>query len=180
MSNHESATGINPPDDINVIVEVPYGGEPVKYEMDKATGRLVVDRILHTSMRYPGNYGFVPGTLADDGDPIDVLIASQQQIIPGAVINCRPIGVLLMHDEAGSDEKILAVPATQVSAIYKNIKDYRDLPEMQLQQIAHFFEHYKELESAKWVRIEGWADAQRARELITDSIERLALREKAA
>lgn len=180
MSDHESATGINPPDDINVIVEVPYGGEPVKYEMDKGTGRLVVDRILHTSMRYPGNYGFVPGTLADDGDPIDVLIASQQQIIPGAVINCRPIGVLLMHDEAGSDEKILAVPSTQVSAIYKNIKDYRDLPEMQLQQIAHFFEHYKELESAKWVRIQGWADAQCARDLVMKSIERLSLRGKAA
>lgn len=180
MTVHETSPGIQPPGDINVIVEVPFGGEPVKYEMDKTTGRLVVDRILQTSMRYPGNYGFVPGTLAEDGDPIDVLILTPQQIVPGAVMNCRPVGVLMMHDEAGPDEKIIAVPSTRVSSVYKAIKDHRDLPGAQLQQIAHFFEHYKELESAKWVRVDGWDDAQAAHKLILKAIERLVHHQKIA
>ncbi|MFT3731770.1 MAG: inorganic diphosphatase [Hyphomicrobium sp.] len=180
MTIQEIGIGNEPPEDINVIVEVPSGGEPVKYEMDKATGRLIVDRILFTSMRYPGNYGFVPGTLAEDNDPIDVLVVAHQQFVPASVVNCRPIGVLLMHDEAGPDEKIVAVPSTRVSAIYKGIKDYKDLPEIQLQQIVHFFQHYKELESSKWVRVDGWGDAEAARELITKAIDRLTCRNHVA
>jgi len=164
--------GENPPHDINVIVEVPIGGEPVKYEMDKDAGTLVVDRILYTSMRYPGNYGFVPHTLSDDGDPIDILIANQRPIIPGAVINCRAIGVLHMTDEAGRDEKILAVPTSKVSAMYDKINNYRDLPPLLLRQIEHFFQRYKDLEDGKWVTIDGWGDEAEARENIVNAIER--------
>ncbi len=180
MKITDTAIGFNPPEDINVIVEVSSGGEPVKYEMDKASGRLVVDRILFTSMRYPGNYGFVPGTLAEDKDPIDVLVMAHQPFLPGSVVNCRPIGVLLMNDEAGPDEKILAVPSTRVSAIYKGITNYADLPEIQLAQIVHFFQHYKELESSKWVCVTGWRDAEAARGLITKAIDRLMRRDNAA
>ncbi|MGE8940296.1 inorganic diphosphatase [Leptospira interrogans] len=162
--------GNNPPDDINVIVEVPIGGEPVKYEMDKASGTLFVDRMLYTAMRYPGNYGFVPHTLSEDGDPIDVLIANQRPLIPGCVINCRPVGVLRMTDEKGGDEKVIAVPSDQVTARYTRIKSYRDLPDILVQQIAHFFEHYKDLEKSKWVRIDEWGDANDAREMITRAI----------
>ncbi len=164
--------GENPPHDINVVVEVPIGGEPVKYEMDKDAGTLVVDRILYTSMRYPGNYGFVPHTLSDDGDPIDVLIANQRPIIPGAVINCRAIGVLHMTDEEGEDEKILAVPTSKVSAMYDKINNYRDLPPLLLRQIEHFFQRYKDLEDGKWVKIDGWGDEAEARENIVNAIER--------
>ncbi|MCP4935232.1 MAG: inorganic diphosphatase [bacterium] len=164
--------GENPPHDINVVVEVPIGGEPVKYEMDKDAGTLVVDRILYTSMRYPGNYGFVPHTLSDDGDPIDILIANQLPIIPGAVINCRAIGVLHMIDEAGEDEKILALPTSRVSAMYDKINNYRDLPPLLLRQIEHFFQRYKDLEDGKWVKIDGWGDEVEARENIVRSIER--------
>ena len=164
--------GENPPHDINVVVEVPIGGEPVKYEMDKDAGTLFVDRILYTSMRYPGNYGFVPHTLSDDGDPIDVLIANQRPIIPGAVMNCRAIGVLHMTDEAGEDEKILAVPTSKVSAMYDKINNYRDLPPLLLRQIEHFFQRYKDLEDGKWVKIDGWGDEAEARENIVRSIER--------
>jgi len=164
--------GHNPPNDINVIVEVPIGGEPVKYEMDKASGTLFVDRMLYTAMRYPGNYGFVPHTLSEDGDPIDVLIANQRSLIPGCVINCRPVGVLRMTDEKGGDEKVIAVPAERVTARYDKVRDYRDLPQILIQQIAHFFEHYKDLENGKWVRIEQWGDADDARELIQRAIDR--------
>ncbi len=160
------AVGYNPPDDINVIVEVPIGGEPVKYELDKASGTLFVDRMLYTAMRYPGNYGFVPHTLSEDGDPIDVLIANQRPLIPGCVINCRPVGVLVMSDEKGGDEKVIAVPSSRVTARYDKVKSYRDLPDILVQQIAHFFEHYKDLENSKWVRIERWGDADEAREMI--------------
>ncbi len=163
--------GDNPPHDINVIVEVPIGGEPVKYEMDKASGTLFVDRVLYTAMRYPGNYGFVPHTLSDDGDPVDVLIANQRQLIPGAVMNCRPVGVLYMRDEAGADEKIIAVPSGRVSAMYDNIDSYRDLPAMQIRQIAHFFQRYKDLEDGKWVEISRWGDDAEARELVAKAIE---------
>ncbi len=158
--------GYNTPDDINVIVEVPIGGEPVKYELDKASGTLFVDRMLYTAMRYPGNYGFVPHTLSEDGDPIDVLIANQRPLIPGCVINCRPVGVLVMSDEKGGDEKVIAVPSSRVTARYDKVKSYRDLPDILVQQIAHFFEHYKDLENGKWVRIERWGDADEAREMI--------------
>ena len=164
--------GEDPPNDINVIIEVPVGGEPIKYEMDKASGALVVDRFLYTSMRYPGNYGFVPHTLSDDGDPIDVLVANTRVITPGAVINCRPIGVLLMQDEAGGDEKVLAVPSTRLTRRYENVYEYSDLPQITLDQIAHFFEHYKDLEEGKWVEVQGWGDAAKARAMIAEAITR--------
>lgn len=162
--------GENPPEDINVIVEVPYGGEPVKYEMDKDAGTVVVDRILYTSMRYPGNYGFVPHTLSDDGDPIDVLIANKRALIPGSVINCRPIGILHMTDEAGGDEKLVAVPSPKVSAMFADIYSIHDLPEILVRQIAHFFERYKDLEDGKWVKIDRWGDADEAKQNITKAI----------
>ncbi|MGI9354367.1 MAG: inorganic diphosphatase [Rhizobiaceae bacterium] len=163
--------GNNPPEDINVIVEVPIGGEPVKYEMDKDAGAMIVDRILYTAMQYPGNYGFVPHTISDDGDPVDVLIANQRPIIPGAVINCRPVGALLMKDEAGQDEKLIAVPSSRVSAMYGGICSIFDLPEIQLKRIAHFFERYKDLEDGKWVKVDRWADADEAKELIRTAID---------
>ncbi|MEE9315376.1 MAG: inorganic diphosphatase [Rhizobiaceae bacterium] len=162
--------GNNPPHDINVIVEVPIGGEPIKYEMDKESGAMVVDRILYTAMRYPGNYGFVPHTLSDDGDPIDVLIANQRPLIPGAVINCKPIGVLFMEDEAGGDEKIIAVPSGQVSALFEKTNSIYDLADILRRQIAHFFEHYKDLEDGKWVKIDRWGDADEAKGLIVKAI----------
>jgi inorganic pyrophosphatase len=164
--------GRNPPEEVNVIVEVPVGGEPIKYEMDKAAGTLVVDRFLYTAMRYPGNYGFIPHTLSDDGDPCDVLIANQRGIVPGAVIAVRPVGVLKMQDEAGGDEKIIAVPVPRLTRRYEKVHDYLDLPEITLKQIEHFFEHYKDLESSKWVKVLGWGDADEARRLIVESIER--------
>ncbi len=164
--------GSNPPHDINVVVEVPIGGEPVKYEMDKDSGTMVVDRILYTSMRYPGNYGFVPHTLCGDGDPIDVLIANQVPIVPGAIINCRPVGVLFMRDEKGEDEKVIAVPSETVSAMFNTVGNFRDLPEILRRQIAHFFQRYKDLEDGKWVEIERWGDEVEARELIVQAIER--------
>lgn len=164
--------GRNPPKEVNVIVEVPVGGEPIKYEMDKKAGTLVVDRFLYTSMRYPGNYGFVPHTLSDDGDPIDVLIANQRSIVPGAVIAVRPVGVLKMKDEAGGDEKIIAVPVTRLTRRYENVLNYKDLPEITLQQIEHFFAHYKDLEGGKWVKVLGWGDAAEAEQMILDAIAR--------
>jgi inorganic pyrophosphatase len=168
------AIGNNPPDDINVIVEVPIGGEPIKYELDKAAGTLVVDRFLHTPMRYPGNYGFVPHTLSEDGDPIDVLIANTRPIFPGAVINVRPVGILNMTDESGGDEKIIAVPSPKLTQRYVNIQNHSDLPQITLEQIQHFFEHYKDLEPGKWVRIMGWGDAGAAKQRIQEAIDRAA------
>ena len=164
--------GRNPPEEVNVIVEVPVGGEPIKYEMDKAAGTLVVDRFLYTAMRYPGNYGFIPHTLSEDGDPCDVLIANQRGIVPGAVIAVRPVGVLKMEDEAGGDEKIIAVPVPRLTRRYERVLDYTDLPEITLKQIEHFFEHYKDLESNKWVKVLGWGDAAEAKGLITAAIDR--------
>lgn len=164
--------GTNPPEDINVVVEVPVGGEPIKYEMDKRSGTLFVDRFLYTPMRYPGNYGFVPHTLSDDGDPIDVLVCNTRVIVPGAVINCRPIGVLVMEDDGGQDEKILAVPSDHVSLRYSSVMNFSDLPTITTDQIQHFFEHYKDLEREKWVRIDHWGDEKEARQLISEAIER--------
>jgi inorganic pyrophosphatase len=166
------STGANPPEEVNVIVEVPVGGEPIKYEMDKAAGTLVVDRFLYTAMRYPGNYGFIPHTLSDDGDPCDVLIANQRGIVPGAVVAVRPVGVLRMRDEAGGDEKIVAVPVPRLTRRHESVHDYRDLPEITIKQIEHFFQHYKDLESSKWVEMLGWGDAAEARQVIVESIER--------
>ena len=166
------AIGNNPPEDVNVIVEVPVGGHPIKYEMDKEAGTLVVDRFLYTPMTYPGNYGFVPHTLSEDGDPIDVLIASTRPLVPGCVINVRPIGVLKMEDNSGKDEKIIAVPSPKLTLRYEKVKDYTDLPEITLKQIEHFFEHYKDLEPGKWVKLLGWGDAAEARKLIAEAIAR--------
>jgi inorganic pyrophosphatase len=166
------AIGENPPEDVNVIVEVSVGGQPIKYEMDKKSGTLVVDRFLYTPMSYPGNYGFVPHTLAEDGDPIDVLICNTRELLPGCLINVRPIGALMMEDDKGIDEKIIAVPSSRLTKRYVGINDFNDLPAITLQQIQHFFEHYKDLEPGKWVKIGDWMDANVARRMITDSIER--------
>ncbi|HEY8537515.1 MAG TPA: inorganic diphosphatase [Steroidobacteraceae bacterium] len=168
------AVGKNPPDEVNVIVEVPVGGEPIKYEMDKESGTLVVDRFLYTSMRYPGNYGFIPHTLSEDGDPCDVLIANQRGIVPGAVVAVRPVGVLRMQDEAGLDEKIVAVPTTRLTRRYEKVLNYSDLPEITIKQIEHFFQHYKDLESSKWVKVLGWGDAAEAKQVIREAMERAA------
>ena len=168
------AVGNNPPLDINVIIEVPVGGEPIKYEMDKASGTLVVDRFLHTPMRYPGNYGFVPHTLSADGDPIDVLVCNTRALVPGAVINCRPVGVLVMEDEGGGDEKIVAVPSRKLTKRYDKIENYSDLPEISVQQIEHFFSHYKDLEPGKWAKIGHWGDAAEAQKLILQAIARVS------
>jgi inorganic pyrophosphatase len=164
--------GKNPPDDVNVIVEVPVGGQPIKYEMDKEAGTLIVDRFLYTPMHYPGNYGFVPHTLCEDGDPIDVLICNTRPLVPGCVINVRPIGVMLMEDDGGKDEKIIAVPVQKLTRRYDKVHNYTDLPEITLKQIQHFFEHYKDLEPGKWVKIGDWMDVDVAKQLIVDSIER--------
>jgi inorganic pyrophosphatase len=172
MNLERITVGDDAPNDINVIIEVPVGGEPIKYEMDKDSGTLVVDRFLYTSMRYPGNYGFVPHTLSDDGDPIDVLVANTRAITPGAVVNCRPIGVLMMKDEAGGDEKVVAVPSTRLTRRYENVKDITDLPQITLDQIAHFFEHYKDLEDGKWVEVERWGGVDDAKRLIKEAIDR--------
>lgn len=164
------AIGKNPPDDINVIIEVPVGGEPIKYEMDKASGTLFVDRFLYTPMRYPGNYGFIPHTLSLDGDPIDVIVCNTRAIVPGAVINCRPVGVLMMEDDGGGDEKIIAVPTSKLTPRYSNIKTYTDLPDILIDQIKHFFAHYKDLEPGKFVKINGWVNVEEAKKEIMDGV----------
>ena len=163
--------GANPPHDVNVIIEIPIGGEPIKYELDKTSGALFVDRFLYTAMRYPGNYGFIPHTLADDGDPIDVLVANTRALVPGTVISARPVGVLIMSDEAGQDEKIIAVPSRGLTRNYDHVDEYTDLPQIKLDRIAHFFEHYKDLEPDKWAALERWGDAQEARQLIQSAID---------
>lgn len=164
--------GKNPPEDVNVIIEVPVGGHPIKYEMDKEAGTLFVDRFLYTPMAYPGNYGFVPHTLSDDGDPIDVLVCNTRQLIPGCVINVRPIGVLIMEDNNGQDEKIIAVPSPELTLRYADVHNFDDLPDITLKQIQHFFEHYKDLEPGKWVKIGDWRDAAFARRMIVEAIDR--------
>lgn len=164
--------GKNPPDIFNVLIEIPQGGYPVKYEVDKKSGALFVDRFLHTSMIYPANYGFIPHTLSDDGDPCDVLVVGQIPVIPGCIIPCRPIGALLMEDEAGHDEKILAVPIDKLHPFYSKIKSYKDLPEILCEQIAHFFQHYKDLEKGKWVKITKWIGPKDAKKIIQQSIDR--------
>ena len=164
--------GDNPPKDVNVIVEVTVGGQPIKYELDKEAGTLVVDRFLYTPMTYPGNYGFVPHTLAQDGDPIDVLVCNTRQLVPGCVVNVRPIGALTMEDDSGKDEKIIAVPSSRLTKRYEGVNNFSDLPEITLKQIEHFFEHYKDLEPGKWVKLGDWLDVTTARQMITDAIAR--------
>lgn len=164
--------GIDPPREVNVIIEVPVGGEPIKYEMNKEAGTLVVDRFLYTAMHYPGNYGFIPHTLSEDGDPCDVLIANTRAIVPGAVMSVRPVGVLFMEDEAGGDEKIIAVPSSKLTRRYDKVRSYGDLPDITLAQIQHFFEHYKDLEPGKWVKVKRWGGPEDAHKLISEAIER--------
>ena len=163
--------GPNPPWDLNVVIEIPQGGLPVKYEMDKESGALFVDRFLHTAMYYPGNYGFVPHTLSDDGDPCDVLVINPTPVVPGCVIRARPIGALMMTDEAGGDEKILAVPVDKLNPFYSDVASYRQLPAILIEQIEHFFTRYKDLEKGKTVKVHRWADASEAAELIRQGME---------
>ncbi len=170
MDMNKIAAGENPPSDINVIIEVPLGGEPIKYEMDKASGAMFVDRFLYTSMTYPCNYGFIPHTLSNDGDPTDVLVVGNRALMPGAVLRARPVGVLMMEDEAGIDEKIVAVPHAKLTPYYDNIKTYQDLPQVMQDRIPHFFEHYKDLEKDKWVKILGWESREKAEELILQGL----------
>ena len=167
MDISKISIGQNAPDDINVIIEVPLGGEPIKYEIDKTSGAMFVDRYLYTSMRYPCNYGFIPHTLSLDGDPIDVMVVGQRALVPGAVVRARPIGVLLMEDDGGEDEKILAVPHQKLTRF-----TYTDLPETLIDRTTHFFQHYKDLEPNKWVKVRGWEGVEKARELIVESIAR--------
>jgi inorganic pyrophosphatase len=165
-------TGVNPPYDVYAVIEIPQGGEPVKYELDKDSGAIFVDRFLHTAMSYPANYGFIPHTLADDGDPADIMVVGPTPVVPGAVIRCRPIGALKMTDEAGSDEKILAVPVDKLHPFYTGVDSWRSLPTILTEQIAHFFQHYKDLEKGKVTKISGWADPEETAQIIRDSIER--------
>ena len=166
--------GVNPPYDVYAVIEIPQGGEPVKYELDKDSGAIFVDRFLHTAMFYPANYGFIPHTLSDDGDPADIMVVGPTPVVPGAVIRCRPIGCLKMTDEAGSDEKILAVPVDKLHPFYTGVDSWRQLPVILTEQIAHFFQHYKDLEKNKRTHIEGWADPDETAEIIRASIKRYA------
>lgn len=179
MNLQAVSIGENAPAEVNVVIEVPIGGEPIKYEMDKASGALKVDRFLYTSMRYPGNYGFIPHTLSDDGDPCDVIVANTRAIIPGAIMSCRIVGVLLMEDEAGGDEKLLAVPTAKLSQRYARVNNFTDLPEITIKQIEHFFAHYKDLEPGKWVKIVRWGDAEEARRLVKEGIARALAKDQA-
>jgi len=163
--------GRDVPSDINVIIEIPAHSDPVKYEVDKKTGAMFVDRFMSTAMHYPCNYGYIPHTLSKDGDPADVLVVTPYPLISGSVIRCRPVAVLKMTDESGDDAKILAVPITKLCNTYKGVEGPDDMPQMLLDQIAHFFEHYKDLEEGKWVRVEGWAGAEEAKQEILHSVQ---------
>jgi inorganic pyrophosphatase len=166
--------GANPPHEMNAFIEIPQGGLPVKYELDKASGALFVDRFLHTSMIYPVNYGFVPNSLAEDGDPLDILVVTPTPVVPGSVIRARPIGVLLMTDEKGFDEKVLAVPIDRLNPFYKDVRAHTDLPPLLIQQITHFFTHYKDLEPGKNASVGEWAGLDVAHERIRMAIARYA------
>jgi len=170
MDMSKIPAGENPPHDINVIIEVPLGGEPIKYELDKASGAMFVDRFLYTSMRYPCNYGFIPHTLSQDGDPADVMVYGNRALMPGSVVRARPVGVLIMEDEAGIDEKILAVPHNKLTRFYDKIETHEDMPAILLERIFHFFDHYKDLEPNKWVKVKGWESKEVAEQIILDSI----------
>lgn len=178
MDISKISTGKNPPHDVNVIIEIAKGGQPIKYEVDKDSGALFVDRFLHTSMVYPENYGFIPGTLSDDGDPVDVIVVTHMPVIPGCVVRCRPIGALMMEDESGIDEKILAVPVDKLHSFYSDVKSFEDLPKIVCDALAHFFEHYKDLEPNKWVKVRDWVGPEAAAKLIVEGIENA--RKKAA
>lgn len=179
MDFNKIPIGRNPPREVNVVIEIPMGGNPVKYEFDKASGAMYVDRFLHTAMYYPCNYGFVPHTLSDDGDPIDAAVLSQFPVQAGVIIPSRPVGVLLMEDESGIDEKLLCVPLDDLHPYYGNIKALADVRPVLLDQISHFFEHYKDLEPEKWAKVQGWKDQDVAYRLITEAIERANQKEQA-
>lgn len=170
MSYTQIPAGKDVPNDIYVAIEIPANASPIKYEIDKDLDALMVDRFMATPMFYPANYGFVPNTLADDGDPVDVLVVTPYPVVPGSVIRARPIGVLEMTDEAGSDAKVLAVPHSKLSSLYDDVQEATDLPPLLLEQIKHFFENYKDLEKGKWVKVDGWADAAKAKEIINESV----------
>lgn len=163
--------GKNPPDDIYVVVEIPANSSPIKYEIDKEMGAVLVDRFMATPMFYPANYGFIPHTLADDGDPLDVLVVTPYPVVPGSIVRCRPVGMLHMEDEAGEDAKLVAVPHDKLSPLYRDVKEIGDLPELLREQIKHFFENYKDLEHGKWVKVRSWDDANAARDAIVKSVE---------
>ncbi len=170
MSLNKVPSGKNLPDDFNVVIEIPMHGEPVKYEVDKESGAIFVDRFMNTAMHYPCNYGYIPHTLCGDGDPVDVLVVTPVPLQTGVVVRCRPLGVLKMTDEGGEDAKLVAVPVDKLSTLYRGMKSHTDLPEITLKQIAHFFQHYKDLEPNKWVKIEGWFGVEEARAEIMDSV----------
>jgi inorganic pyrophosphatase len=163
--------GVDPPNEVNVIIEVPRGSDPIKYEMEKASAALYVDRFLYTAMHYPCNYGFIPHTLSDDGDPVDVMCVGNRPLIPGCVLGARPVGVLMMEDESGQDEKILAVPSRRLTRFYDQVDEYTDLPDILVERISHFFEEYKALEKEKWVKVVGWENAETARRIVVEAIE---------
>jgi inorganic pyrophosphatase len=170
MNLEKIPVGRNPPWDLNAIIEIPLGGAPVKYELDKDSGALFVDRFLHTAMVYPANYGFIPHTLADDGDPLDIMVIGPVPVAVGAVVRSRPIGMLSMTDDKGADDKILAVPTDDLRPYYSAVSSYRSLPQIFLDQVAHFFTHYKDLEKGKWTKISGWGEAGEAAEVINRAI----------
>lgn len=172
MNLDRVTSGDNIPNNINVIIEIPAHSDPVKYEVDKTTGAMFVDRFMSAAMFYPCNYGYIPHTLSEDGDPVDVLVVSPVALISGSVIRCRPVGMLNMTDESGRDQKILAVPMDKLTTLYRHVQEAKDLPEPLLNQISHFFEHYKDLESNKWVKIDGWEDAKSAKNEIQASLKR--------
>jgi len=172
MNLDRVSSGRDVPNDVNVIIEIPMNADPIKYEVDKETGAVFVDRFMSTAMHYPCNYGYIPHTISDDGDPVDVLVLSPVPVITGVVVRCRPIGMLKMEDEAGGDAKLLAVPVDKLSSLYRAIKSPRDLPELTTAQISHFFQHYKDLEPGKWVKIEGWVGAEEAKKEILAGVER--------
>lgn len=165
-------SGQDVPHNVNVVIEIPMNSDPIKYELDKQTGALFIDRFMSTAMHYPCNYGYIPHTLSDDGDPVDVLVLTPYPLIPGVVVRCRPIGMLKMTDEAGGDEKLLAVPIDKLTSIYREVKSPSDLPEITIAKIAHFFEHYKDLEPGKWVKLEGWVGADEAKQAILDGVKK--------
>ena len=174
MSLDKVTPGKNAPESFNVIIEIPMNTEPIKYEVDKETGAMFVDRFMSTAMHYPCNYGYIPHTLSGDGDPVDVLVLSPFPLITGVVLRCRPVGMLKMEDEAGEDTKLLAVPIDKLTSLYRTVNSPRDLPELTLAQIAHFFQHYKDLEPGKWVKVEGWVGPQEAKQEILDGVARYA------
>ena len=172
MNLDNLSIGKDVPNDFNVVIEIPAHAPGIKYELDKDSGAVLVDRFMATPMHYPCDYGFVPHTLSEDGDPVDVLVVAPYPLSPGVVVRCRPIGVLQMEDEAGMDAKVLAVPVPKLTSMYDNVKTYEDMPDILIKQIAHFFEHYKDLEKGKWVKVKGWKGIDAAKKEVTDSVER--------